>query len=279
MKKLLLIDGSNLLYQTFYGMSPKRVVGRDGKTVHGTLGFIGAVLKLLRLTNADYTAVIFANRHAMPKAEWAQDCRLGKVQNLLPDESPNSQLSDILRVLTQLNIRTICMDTADAGNSIASYAKGYQELADVIIASFDSRFFQLIDTNISVLRYRGEHSFIATPKAFFEKYNILPSQYPDFKALVGDRAYGFEGAEFVKEKTAVLLLNRLSSLDTICNIAPKISKLGLRESLTCNAKRLLENRNALLLNPHPTVPYPLSELSYTAPQNTTQEILKALGIM
>ncbi len=279
MDKLLLIDGSNLLFQIFYGMSPKRVKGRDGKTVHGTLGFIGAVLKLLRLTNATHTAVVFANENAAPKAEWAQDNCLGSVPNLLPDESPNSQLPDILRTLKKLNICTICLDVADASNSIASYAKGYQELAEVIIASFDSRFFQLIDSNIGVLRYRGEHTFIATPKAFFEKYGIRPEQYPDFKALVGDRAYGFIGAESVKEKTAVLLLNRLSSLDAICSIAPKITKIGLRESLTSNAERLLENRNALLLTPYATTPYSLVELSYTPPKNTTQEILKSLEIM
>ena len=41
MDKLLIIDGSNLLFQMFYGM-PSRIVNKDGKAIQGTLGFIGA---------------------------------------------------------------------------------------------------------------------------------------------------------------------------------------------------------------------------------------------
>ena len=43
MDKLLIVDGSNLLFQMFYGM-PARIVNDQGKAIQGTLGFIGALL-------------------------------------------------------------------------------------------------------------------------------------------------------------------------------------------------------------------------------------------
>ena len=48
MAKLLLIDGSNLLFQMFFGM-PARIFGADGRAIQGVLGFVGALLKIIRM--------------------------------------------------------------------------------------------------------------------------------------------------------------------------------------------------------------------------------------
>lgn len=49
MSRLLLVDGSNLLFQMFFGM-PARITGRDGRAIQGTLGFVGALGKIRRMT-------------------------------------------------------------------------------------------------------------------------------------------------------------------------------------------------------------------------------------
>lgn len=43
MNRLLTVDGSNLLFQMFFGM-PARIVNGQGKAIQGTLGFTGALL-------------------------------------------------------------------------------------------------------------------------------------------------------------------------------------------------------------------------------------------
>ena len=48
MNRLLIIDGSNLLFQMFFGM-PARIVNEKGKPIQGTLGFVGALLKINRM--------------------------------------------------------------------------------------------------------------------------------------------------------------------------------------------------------------------------------------
>lgn len=58
MSKLLLIDGSNLLFQMFYGM-PSRIVNADGKAIQGTLGFVGALLKIIAMTCPTHLAALF----------------------------------------------------------------------------------------------------------------------------------------------------------------------------------------------------------------------------
>lgn len=39
-KRILLVDGSNLLFQMFFGM-PGRVVNGDGVGIWGVIGFVG----------------------------------------------------------------------------------------------------------------------------------------------------------------------------------------------------------------------------------------------
>ena len=47
MNRFLIVDGSNLLFQMFFGM-PARIVNKQGKAIQGTLGFVGALLKIIR---------------------------------------------------------------------------------------------------------------------------------------------------------------------------------------------------------------------------------------
>lgn len=46
-KKLILFDGHNLLFRMFFGM-PNKIYAADGHLIHGTIGFIGSILKILR---------------------------------------------------------------------------------------------------------------------------------------------------------------------------------------------------------------------------------------
>ena len=71
MDKLLLVDGSNLLFQMFFGM-PARIFNRNKKAVHGTIGFVGALLKIMRFVKPTHVAVLFDGEHENARA--ALDC-------------------------------------------------------------------------------------------------------------------------------------------------------------------------------------------------------------
>lgn len=58
MKKLLIVDGSNLLFQMFFGM-PSRIVNDEGIAIQGVLGFVGALLKIIRKVNPTHIVVLF----------------------------------------------------------------------------------------------------------------------------------------------------------------------------------------------------------------------------
>lgn len=58
MNRLLIVKGSNLLFQMFY-IIPSGIVNKQGKIIHGTLGFVDALWKIIRRTEPTHTAVLF----------------------------------------------------------------------------------------------------------------------------------------------------------------------------------------------------------------------------
>ena len=68
MKKLLLVDGSNLLFQMFFGM-PARIANEQGKAIQGTLGFVGALLKIIRMVEPTHVAVLFDGETHNPRTD------------------------------------------------------------------------------------------------------------------------------------------------------------------------------------------------------------------
>ena len=98
MKKLLIVDGMNLLFQMFYGM-PSRIVNREGRAIQGTLGFVGALLKIIRMVSPTHAAVLFDGECENGRKELDSDYKANRPDygTLSQDENPFSQLNDVYR--------------------------------------------------------------------------------------------------------------------------------------------------------------------------------------
>lgn len=233
MDKLLLIDGSNLLFQMFFGM-PARIVNSQGKAIQGTLGFVGAMLKTVRMVEATHVLVVFDGEHDKnPRCEMDADYKANRkdYSNVREEENPFSQLPDIYQALDFLGISYIETTDCEADDMIASYALSFCENMKIIICSLDSDFFQLICDNISVLRYRGKKTMICSTEYIIDKYDIYPAQYAFFKSLVGDTADNIKGAEKIGVKTASQLLRKFGTLENIISNAEKIERQRLKNQL------------------------------------------------
>lgn len=279
MDRLLTVDGSNLLFQMFFGM-PARIVNERGRAVHGTLGFVGALLKIIRATNPTHIAVLFDGEHENSRSAVDPDYKSNRPDygQAPPEENPFSQLPDIFAALGFLNIRYAETSDCEADDWIAGYALTCGTKAEVIISSFDSDFFQLIADKVSVLRYRGKNTVVCTPDYIKEKLCILPSQYADFKSLTGDRADNIRGADGIGSKTAALLLNEFGTLENIIANAENIRKPSVRKSVTESVERLKTNYKLIKLGGGSPLPFSMSELEYTRKEITTNEVLRGIGL-
>ncbi len=279
MSRILIVDGSNLFFQMFFGM-PSRIINSDGKAIQGTLGFVGALLKIIRRIEPTHVAVLFDGEHENERVDLDADYKANRMDysQIAEEENPFSQLPDVYAALDYLGIKHAETTTCETDDWIAGYAYTYGQETEMIIASFDSDFFQLITDKISVLRYRGANTVICTPTYIKEKFSIEPGQYADFKFLTGDTSDNIKGADKVGPKTAALLLCEFGNFENVIANAQAIKKPSIKESIIRNTDRLRTNYQLIKLNNSEHLPFPIDELAYHYNGITTNEVLKGIGI-
>lgn len=278
MEKLLIVDGSNLLFQMFYGM-PARIVNSQGRPIQGTLGFVGALLKIIRMVGPTHVAVVFDGECQNPRRELDGEYKANREDfSLLPEEeTPFSQLPDIFAALDYLDIRYAETVDCEADDWMAGFAYTYGD-REVVIASQDSDLFQLITEKVHILRYRGKKTVLCDPAYIREKLGIQPGQYADFKALVGDASDNIRGVEKVGPKTAAALLDQFGDLESILAGTEKIGKLSIRASIQKNAARARLNYLLVKLRGGANLPFALQEMAWQDRGLTTTRILTDAGI-
>lgn len=276
---ILLVDGSNLLFQMFYGM-PARIIGKNGKPIQGTLGFVGALLKMIRWTQPTHVAVLFDGESENPRGELDENYKANREDySLLPEEdTPFCQLPDIYKALDYLGICHKETEDCETDDWMAAYALDLGRTHQMTIVSQDSDFFQLVSDRVTILRYRGEKSVFCTPEYIREKLGIEASQYADFKSLTGDVSDNIRGADKIGPKTAAALINEFGSLACLLENSDKIARSCVRESVQANTQRLQQNYKLIHLDGKHPVPFAMEEMAYTYQGQTSTEVLTAVGV-
>ena len=278
-RRLLLVDGSNLLFQMFFGM-PSRIVNEQGKAIQGTLGFVGALRKIIGRVEPTHLAVLFDGEHENARAALDPEYKSNRADysQVPEEENPFSQIDNVYAALDYMGIIHTEAVFCEADDLIAGYALTYGKQMDMVISSFDSDFFQLLTDRVSILRYRGKDTVIWTPDSLKEKFGIVPAQYADFKSLTGDKADYIKGAEGIGPKTAAWLLGRFGTLENLLAHADEIEKPSTRESVIRNTERLRRNYQLISLSAREHLPFALEELKYDRRESDTGEVLRGIGL-
>ena len=279
MERILIVDGHNLLFQMFYGM-PARITNEKGISIGGTLGFVGALLKIIRMTSPTHVVVLFDSETENGRAELTPEYKANRTDfsDIPEEETPFSQLPYIYAALDFLGVAHAEAVNCETDDIIASYVYTYGEKCEIIISSFDSDFFQLISERVSVLRYRGRNTLIFSEQTVREKFGIAPCRYADLKAMTGDTADNIRGADKIGPKTAAELLLQFGSLECIIENADRICKPSIRASVMQSAERLRMNYRLIKLDSHAALPYEKGKLIFFDAVRTTGEILHAIGL-
>lgn len=280
MDKLLIVDGMNLHFQMFFGM-PARIKNKAGVGIWGTLGFVGALLKIIKQTKPTHVAVIFDGEGSLERKQTDENYKANRpnYSTAPEDENPFTQLNDVYNALNYLNIKHCESCGCETDDIIAGYAQTYGKDMQIVISSYDSDFFQLINENVQIFRYRGDKSVICDSGYINEKFNISPNVYADFKSLTGDNADNIKGATKVGPKTASLLINKFGSLQNLLENAEKIEKINLRETIINEKEKLKNNYKIIKLQNNCQLPFDINELKYSLKEGvTTNLVLKEIGL-
>ena len=280
MKRLLLVDGMNLHFQMFFGM-PNKFCNENGIGIWGVIGFVGALNKLINMTEPTHVAIIFDGEGHNPRCDILEDYKANRpdYSELAEEENPFVQLPLVYKAIEAMGIPFCEVHGCECDDVIATYAKRFSEDFQVVISSFDSDYFQLISDNVRVLRYRGLSSIICDKEYVINRYGISPEYYADWKSLVGDTADNIKGVKGVGPKTATKLISSYGTLAEMLADISSVEPEKLREKVKESSEILLRNYSLIKLDDAGILPFEIDELEYTNERIKTMDVLRKIDLL
>lgn len=230
MKKLILIDGSNIMFRAYYGTaySGNLMQNSKGEYTNAVFGFVNMMNSVLK---EDFThmLVAFDKGSKTFRHKDFPDYKAGRKP--MPEEF-RSQIENIHRSLDVLGVKQSMMELIEADDIIGTYAdKYYDDFDQIEIISNDKDMLQLVNDKVSMrASKKGMQNYVSyTPEVLMEVMGVRPDQITDLKGLMGDASDNLPGIPGVGEKTAVKLLKQSDTLEGVLEIKDSIKgKLGER---------------------------------------------------
>jgi DNA polymerase-1 len=232
--RLLLLDGHSLAYRAFFALPVENFSTTTGQPTNAVYGFTSMLINLLRDEEPSHLAVAFDVSRQTFRSESFPDYKANRSSS---PEPFRGQVSLIQEVLAALRIPTLSVDGFEADDIIATLTTQATDLGfDVLICTGDRDALQLVNEHVTVLYPKKGVSELTrfTPEEVEIKYDLTPSQYPDFAALRGDPSDNLPGIPGVGEKTASKWIREYGSLDELVAHVDQVKgKVGdaLRENL------------------------------------------------
>ncbi|MFP4287069.1 MAG: DNA polymerase I [Candidatus Izemoplasmataceae bacterium] len=239
MKKLLLIDGSNVMFRAYYATA------YSGNLMQNSKGeYTNAIFGLANMFNAiikeDFTHVLVAFDKGKETFRHKEYEAYKAKRTKMPEEFV-SQLPYVSEIVDKLGFFQYEEEALEADDIIGSMVeKFYDDFDEIEIISNDKDLFQLLNKKVTIRQSkRGvqpERSY--TVSDLYDDYQLAPYQIPDLKGLMGDSSDNIPGVPGVGEKTALKLLHDYGSIEEILKNLNEL-KGKLKERISEHAQQAL----------------------------------------
>lgn len=215
MKKLILVDGNNLLFRSYYATAYNGNFMKNSKgfPTNALFGFTNMMNKIILEEKPEYMIVAFDKGKTF-RHENYKEYKGGRMET--PQEL-KAQFPVAKDLLVALGVKYYEIDHYEADDIIGTFAKFCDENEEFIgtIVSSDKDLLQLISDDVDI-KLLKQHDYIRYNKeTFMEAYGIEPIRVIDLKALQGDPSDNIPGVKGIGEKTALKLLHDYKTLDGI----------------------------------------------------------------
>jgi len=215
MEKVILIDGNNILFRSYYATAYNGNVMKNSKgfPTNALYGLVNMMNKIISEENPTHIMVAFDKgktfRH--DKYETYKDGR-----SETPDEL-KLQFPKAKELVEAMGINYFEIDNYEADDIIGTFAKRCNDNPDfnAVIISSDKDLLQLITDEVEVKLLKQVGNIRMTHEEFLNTYGIEPPRMVDLKALMGDSSDNIPGVKGIGEKTAITLLKEYGTLDNL----------------------------------------------------------------
>lgn len=227
--KILVVDGNSIINRAYFGVRP--LTNPKGQRTEAIYGMTNIILAQTEKYAFDCVFVAFdlpapTFRHKM--YEGYKGNRKGMEEELFCQMAPAKEL------LKALGYRILEKEGYEADDLLGTVSRLTEERGgECFILTGDRDSLQLISDKTKVLLVTKGETVCYDEEKFKEKYGILPTQFVDAKALMGDSSDCIPGVPGIGEKTALPLIARFGSLEGVyAHLEDSFIKAGVRTKLS-----------------------------------------------
>ena len=222
MEKIILVDGNNLLFRSYYATAYNGNFMKNSKgfPTNALFGFSNMINKIILEEKPTYILVAFDKGKTFRHEKYSE-YKAGRIE--MPDEL-RLQFPIAKKLLELMGIKYYEIENYEADDIIGTFSKfcDNTKYTGTIISS-DKDLLQLITDSVDIKLLKSKDYIKYNPESFYEEYKIKPINIIDLKSLMGDSSDNIKGVKGIGEKTALKLLQEYKTLNGIYENIDKIS--------------------------------------------------------
>ena len=217
MKKVILIDGNNLLFRSYYATAYKGSILRNSKgfPTNALFGFINMLNKIINEECPNYMMIAFDKgktfRH--DKYDGYKDGRKETPLEL------KEQFPVAKTIADAMGIKCFEIDNYEADDIIGTFANEIDKSNEYysVIVSSDKDLLQLITDKNEVKLLKSNDYIRLDLDSFINTYGFTPEKIKDLKGIMGDSSDNIPGVKGIGEKGASALIQKYGTVEEIYN--------------------------------------------------------------
>ena len=232
--KLIIIDGNAIMHRAFHAIPPLSTP--TGEPINAVHGFVSMLLRVVQDLKPTHIAVCFDQKEPTFRKKL-----LPSYQEQRPEMASelSSQFEKVYKFLDASKIKIYGLSGYEADDVIGTLTETLNPKSEILIITGDRDILQLVDDkrNIKLFMPIGglANGQIFTEKETLVRMEVVPSQIPDLKSLIGDPSDNYKGVAGIGPKTAQTLLSKYKSKENIYKSLNEIPE-KIREKLINGSK-------------------------------------------
>lgn len=264
MERIAIIDGNSLINRAYYAMR-NPMITKDGIFTQGIFGFLNMMEKIKKDYEPAYMVIAFDLKAPTFRHKAYEGYKAGrrKMPPELAMEVPI--LKDILRAM---NIKQVELEGFEADDLIGTIAKEAESCGmEPLIITGDKDELQLAtDITKIILTRKGVSEFdLYDRQAMMDKYGFTPTQFIDFKGLMGDQSDNIPGIPGVGEKTATKLILEYGSVENLIANVDNVKPKGVKAKVEEHAQLAMMSKRLATINTQVPMDIDFAEYKLTEP--------------
>ncbi len=274
MEKIILVDGNNLLFRSYYATAYNGNYMRNSKgfPTNALFGFANMINKIVLEEKPSYILVAFDKGKTF-RHEKYKDYKAGRIE--MPDEL-KQQFPVAKQMLTLMGIKYYEIENYEADDIIGTFAKFCDNTNYIgTIISSDKDLLQLISDSVDIKLLKMKDYIRYNKSSFYDEYKINPINIIDLKALMGDTSDNIKGVKGIGEKTALKLLQEYKTIDGIYENIDKING-KIKDKLIEGKNDAYESYDLATIVTNVPIEISIDDIIYKGNQNGLNDLYEEL---